>query len=163
MTARPETEDRGESKPANNRSSARLAAVQALYQLDMNDVRVEKVVAEFNRHRLGKEIEGAVYLPADRDLFAGLVRAATQRRADIDALISERLARGWTFERMNATLRALLRAGVAELLTRPDIPARVTVNEFVDVAHGFFAGEEPGFVNKILDGVARAVRPGELA
>jgi len=153
---------RPRSFAAAARSSARLAAAQALYQLELADGHAERVVAEFSRYRLGREIEGDQYLPADKELFGGLVRTATQRRPDIDALITPRLAAGWTLDRLNATLRAILRAGVAELLTRPDIPARVTINEFVDVTHSFFAGDEPGFVNKILDQVARVARPQDM-
>ncbi len=150
----------GESgKGAVPRSAARLGAVQALYQLDLDpDADADTVVAEFEAHRLGKEIEGALYAKADRTLFADIVRGVAARRDEIDGLLKGALVEGWPLDRLESVLRAILRAGTYELLARPDIPTAVIINEYVDVAHAFFDGAEPGFANGVLDRLAREMR-----
>ena len=141
------------------RSAARLGAVQALYQLELDpDADADAVVAEFEAHRLGKEIEGALYARADRALFADIVRGVTVRREEIDGLLEAVLAAGWPLERLESVLRAILRAGTYELLARPDIPTAVIINEYVDVAHAFFDDAEPGFANGVLDRLAKEIR-----
>ncbi len=141
------------------RSAARLGAVQALYQLDLDpDADADSVVAEFAAHRLGKEIEGALYAKADQVLFADIVRGVAARRDEIDGLLKGALADGWPLDRLESVLRAILRAGTYELLARPDIPTAVIINEYVDVAHAFFDGAEPGFANGVLDRLAKEVR-----
>ncbi|MFQ5348746.1 MAG: transcription antitermination factor NusB [Rhodothalassiaceae bacterium] len=153
------TQARKERNGAMPRSAARLGAVQALYQLDLDpDADADSVVAEFEAHRLGREIEGALYARADRALFADIVRGVAARGAEIDRLLSSVLAEGWPLERLESVLRAILRAGTYELLARPDIPTAVIINEYVDIAHAFFDDAEPGFANGVLDRLAKEIR-----
>ena len=143
------------------RSVARLAAVQALYQMEVSGAGVEAVVREFSEHRFDRPIggeEGATLAGADESFFADLVRGVVERQRQIDPAIARRLAQGWRLERLDATVRAILRSGAYELAHRPDVPVEVVINEYVDVARSFFEGPEPGFVNAALDGLARDVR-----
>lgn len=144
-------------------SAARLAAVQALYQMDMAGDGVEDVVAEFIAHRLADWTEDGQSIDADADLFAALSRGAGVRRDEIDVLIVGALAEGWTVERLELLLRAVLRVGTFELLARPETPAKVIINEYIEVAHAFFGKGPPGFVNGVLDRLAHDIRPGEFA
>jgi N utilization substance protein B len=144
------------------RSAARLAAVQALYQIDLTGAAVEAVVAEFVKHRLGRDIDGDNYGEADNALFAELVRGAWARREDIDRMLAVSLTPDWPLGRLEVILRAILRAGAYELLDRPDVPARVVINEYLDIAHAFYSGKEPGLVNGVLDRLARQLRAAEL-
>lgn len=146
------------SGPAGGRRRARLGAVQALYQMELTDAPVERVVPEFVAHRFGAESEDLP--PADIDLFRDLVLGAVRRQSEVDRAIARALARGWTLARLDSTLRALLRAGTYELIARPDVPVAVAVNEYVELAHAFFSGSEPGFVNGVLDRIAREAREG---
>ena len=131
-----------------SRSVARLAAVQALYQMEVSSIGVEHVIREFCEHRFDRDVDGETLAAADEGFFA------------IDTAIVKRLAEGWRLERLDATVRAILRAGAFELKSRPDVPTEVAINEYVEVAKSFFEGTEPGFVHGALDGVARDVRPG---
>ena len=145
------------------RSVARLAAVQALYQMEVSGAGVEAVVREFSDHRFdralgGEEGEGAPLAAADEAFFADLVRGVVEQQRGIDPAIARRLAQGWRLDRLDATVRAILRAGAFELSHRPDVPVEVVINEYVDLARSFFDGPEPGFVNAALDGLARDVR-----
>ena len=145
------------------RSVARLAAVQALYQMEVSGAGVEAVVREFSDHRFdralgGEEGEGAPMAAADEAFFAELVRGVVEQQRGIDPAIARRLAQGWRLDRLDATVRAILRAGAFELSHRPDVPVEVVINEYVDLARSFFEGPEPGFVNAALDGLARDVR-----
>ena len=140
------------------RSAARLAAVQALYQLEMRGETVPKLLTEFHNHRLGQEIEGAEYLAADEPFFDDVVGGVAARQVELDALIIAGLAQGWTLNRLDRPMRALLRAGVYELVARADVPAATVINEYVDVAHAFHDEKEAKFVNGLLDAVARRVR-----
>lgn len=144
------------------RSVARLAGVQALYQIEMSGERVEAVIDEFLTHRIGHEIEGAQYGAADRDYFVALVRGTMERGAEIDGLASGVLGENWTMMRLGALVRALLRAATFELSVRRDVPARVIIDEYVELAGAFFSQREPAFVNGALDRLARQTRPGEL-
>jgi N utilization substance protein B len=144
------------------RSVARLAAVQALYQIDLSAAPAETVIAEFLRHRLGREIDGEQYGEADPALFADIVTGTTERRAELDSAISGVLTPDWPLERLETVLRAILRAGAYELLARLDVPARVVISEYLDIAHAFYAGKEPGLVNGVLDRLAHVLRPGDL-
>jgi transcription antitermination protein NusB len=144
------------------RSVARLAAVQALYQIDLSAAPPETVIAEFLRHRLGREIDGEQYGEADPALFADIVTGTTERRAELDSAISGVLTPDWPLERLETVLRAILRAGAYELLARRDVPARVAISEYLDLAHAFYAGKEPGLVNGVLDRLAHVLRPGDL-
>ena len=145
-------------KSGGARSAARLAAVQALYQIDKSGGPATRVVEEFLEHRLGREIDGDVYARADETLFADVVRGVCERLGEIDPLIIGALSADWPMERVELVIRMVLRAGVYELLARPDVPAAVIISEYVDVTHAFYGGNEPGFVNGVLDRIARAVR-----
>lgn len=158
MNARPATK----LPPATRRSAARLAAVQALYQAELTATPVAGIIGEFVDHRLGREIEGETYHAADGEFFSDLVRGTTERGPQIDELIAGALVEGWTVERLDSTLRAALRAGTYELVARPDVPARVVINEYVDVARAFFGGREPGLLNGVLDRLGQRLRPGEM-
>jgi len=143
---------------SQSRSAARLAAVQALYQHRMEGTALAKLLDEFHQHRLGREIEDEHYAAADVDFFDDLVGGTLARSGEIDALLAERLAEGWSLERLDRTMLQILRAGAYELLARPDVPVGTAISEYVDVAHAFFNAREAGFVNGILDKVAKAVR-----
>jgi transcription antitermination protein NusB len=141
-----------------SRSVARLAAVQALYQMEVSSIGVEHVIREFTEHRFDRDVEGETLAAADEAFFAELVRGVVAKQAGIDASIARRLAEGWRLERLDATVRAILRAGAFELAHRPDVPTEVAIDEYVEVAKSFFEGTEPGFVNGALDAVAKDVR-----
>ena len=148
------------SAPARSlaRSAARLAAVQALYQHQMEGTPLARLLDEFHQHRLGQEIEDAHYAEAEVEFFDDLVRGVVARAEEIDALVTGRLAEGWTLGRLDKTMLQILRAGAYELLARPDVPVGVAIGEYVDVAHAFFEKREANFVNAVLDAVAKAVR-----
>jgi len=141
-----------------SRSAARLAAVQALYQHDMEGTPLPRLLKEFHDHRLGATIEDAQYHDAERDFFDDIVIGAESRREEIDALISGKLAEGWSLERLDRPMRAILRAGAYELIARADVPVGSVISEYVDVAHAFFDKRESGFVNGLLDAIAKNVR-----
>ena len=141
-----------------SRSAARLAAVQALYQHDMEGTPLPRLLKEFHDHRLGATIEDAQYHDAERDFFDDIVIGAESRREEIDALISGKLAEGWSLERLDRPMRAILRAGAYELIARADVPVGSVISEYVDVAHAFFEKRESGFVNGLLDAIAKNVR-----
>ena len=143
---------------SRSRSAARLAAVQALYQQEMEGTPTARQLKEFHDHRLGATIEDAQYHAAERDFFDDIVTGTHARRAEIDGLISQRLAEGWTLERLDRPMRALLRAGAYELIARPDVPVASVITEYVDVAHAFFDKRESGFVNGLLDAIAKEAR-----
>ncbi|WP_374587743.1 transcription antitermination factor NusB [Novosphingobium sp.] len=140
------------------RAAARLAAVQALYQIDMESTPLAQLLDEFHRHRLGVEIEGDQYAQAEVAFFDDVVKGADARRDELDELLSGKLAEGWRLERLDKTMLQILRAGAWELLARADIPTATVISEYVDVAHAFFEAREAKFVNGVLDSVAKAVR-----
>ena len=140
------------------RAAARLAAAQALYQHEMEGTPIAQLLHEFHQHRLGATIEDAEYAEAEVDFFDDVVKGASARRDEIDGVIKAKLAKGWSLERLDRAMRAILRAGTYELLARPDVPAAVVVTEYVDVAHAFFDKREAGFVNGLLDAVSKGVR-----
>jgi N utilization substance protein B len=144
------------------RSVARLSAIQALYQMEVSGVGDEAVVREFTEHRfdrdLDREIEGSKLAEADEPFFAELVRGVVAHQSAVDRAVVRRLAKGWKLDRLDATLRAILRAGAYELMHRPDVPVEVVINEYVEIAKSFFEGPEPGFVNGALDAIARDER-----
>ena len=156
------TEPSASALRGSRRGAARLAAVQALYQAELTGAQGAEVVDEFIAHRLGCEIDGVAGAQADPEFFAELVRGTLERRNEIDGLLSEALVEGWPLARLDKTLRATLRAGTFELLARSDVPARVVIAEYLEVAHAFFAGAESGLVNGVLDSLGRRLRPGEL-
>ncbi|MET0435961.1 MAG: transcription antitermination factor NusB [Devosia sp.] len=144
------------SRPANQRGAARLAAVQALYQMDVGRATLEDTLAQFSAFHLGRELEGEQYLPADADFFGQIVRGVTKNQLEIDPAIDKALAEDWPIDRIDSTLRAILRAAAFELLRRRDIPARVVITEYVDVARAFFEEDASGMVNAALDSIARS-------
>ncbi len=153
----PEAEQRrtGTTRPANQRGAARLAAVQALYQMDVGRQSLEDTLAQFQVHHLGREIEGEQYLPADADFFRQIVTGVIKSQLDIDPSIDSALDKGWPMARIDATLRAILRAATFELLRRKDIPTGVVITEYVDVARAFYEDDAPGLVNGVLDAIAK--------
>ena len=144
---------------SRSRSAARLAAVQALYQHEMEGTPIARLLTEFHDHRLGAVIEDEQYHEAERDFFDDLVTGTDARGGEIDALIAGRLAEGWTLERLDRPMRAILRAGAYELIARADVPVASVISEYVDVAHAFYDKRESGFVNGLLDAIAKAARP----
>jgi transcription antitermination protein NusB len=158
-----EAEAVGPRAGGRRRSVARLAAVQALYQLELNrEVDPEVVVREFARHRLGQEIDGDRYGEADPALFSDIVRGVKADMDRLDATISEVLTEEWPLPRFDAVLRAILRAGAYELVHRRDVPPRVSINEYTTIAHAFFSGKEPGLANGVLDKLGRRLRSSEM-
>jgi len=143
---------------SQSRSAARLAAVQALYQLEMEGSAVAPLLHQFHEHRLGATIEGATYAEAEQSFFDDVVKGVDARRGEIDALIGEKLAKGWNLDRLDRPMRAILRAGTYELIARPDVPVASVITEYVDVAHAFYDKKESGFVNGLLDAVAKGAR-----
>jgi N utilization substance protein B len=146
------------SRERRARTVARLAAVQALYQMEIAGAGAETVIREFCDHRFGADIEGERLADADEVFFGELVRGVVGDQADIDRAIAKRLASGWRLERIDATARAVLRAGAFELIHRRDVPIEVAIDEYVEIAKSFFDGAEAGFVNGALDAIARDVR-----
>jgi len=145
------------------RSTARLAAVQALYQQQMEATALNKLLDEFHQHRLGREVddedhEGEVYADAEVEFFDDLVRGVDARRDEIDEKLAAKLSGGWTLARLDKTMLQILRAGAYELIARADVPTASAINEYVDVAKAFFDDREAKFVNGILDAVAKEVR-----
>jgi N utilization substance protein B len=143
---------------SRSRSAARLAAVQALYQQEMEGTPLPRLLDEFHQHRLGRTIEDVTYTPAETDFFDDLVKGVDARRAEIDAAIAGKLAAGWTLDRLDRPMRQILRAGAYELVARIDVPTGSVISEYVDVADAFYAKREKGFVNGLLDAVAKALR-----
>ena len=138
-----------------DRSVARLAAVQALYQLETTGAGVEDVIREFREHRFEQIVEGERMAPGDEDFFSGLARGVVDEQNAVDAAIRSKLAKDWKMSRLDATARAVLRCGAFELLNRQKIPREIVIDEYVEIAKSFFDGPEPGFINGVLDAVAR--------
>jgi N utilization substance protein B len=149
-------------KKANRRGAARLAAVQALYQMDIAGAGINDIFAEFESHWLGNEVEGDTYLPAEAAFFRDVVSGVVRDQKMLDPLIDEALSKGWPLKRIEAILRAVLRAGAYELQHRKDVPGRVVVSEYVDVANAFVDREETGMVNAVLDQIGRQFRGDEF-
>jgi N utilization substance protein B len=149
-------------RKANRRGAARLAAVQALYQMDLAGTGIEEILAQFESHWIGREVEGEQYLPAEAAFFRDIVGGVVREQRKLDPLIDNALAKSWPLKRIEALLRAVLRAGCYELDHRKDVPARVIVSEYVDVAGAFVERDETGMVNAVLDQLARELRPPEF-
>ena len=145
------------------RSQARLAAVQALYQMDLAATDLNDVIAEFAAHRFGSAAEDQTVAEADLGLFSDILRGVVARQADIDPPLDAQLAAGWRLNRIDSIVRATLRSAMFEFLARPEVPARAIINEYVEVSKAFFEGDEPKLVNAVLDKVARKVRSAEFA
>ena len=146
-----------------NRSAARLAAVQALYQMDVTGKGIVDILAEFEAHWIGREIEGAEYKPAEIAYFRNILEGVLADQIAIDREVDTTLSEGWPLKRIEAVMRAILRAGDYELRKRADVPARVIVSEYVDIAGAFFEREEAGMINAVLDALARKTRAAEFA
>ena len=148
---------------AAERSSARLAAAQALYQMEVSGAGLSDVLAEFESHWIGQEVEGVQYKPAEVAFFRDIVGGVLKDQQGIDRALDAALAEGWPLKRVEALMRAILRAGFYELSSRPDVPARAAIKEYVDVAGAFYGPEESGMINAVLDLLARKTRPKEFA
>jgi len=144
---------------STSRSAARLAAVQALYQQEMEGTPTTRLIHEFHAHRLGATIGDVTYVDAEESFFDDLVSGTSARLAEIDELIAARLAEGWSLARLDKPMKALLRVGAYELLARADVPVATVLTEYVDVAKAFYDKRETGFVNGLLDALAKAARP----
>ncbi|MGI9520192.1 MAG: transcription antitermination factor NusB [Hyphomicrobiaceae bacterium] len=150
------------STPGARRSAARLASVQALYQMDIAGTDLNDVIEQFALNLLsGHEAQGEL-IKKDSAFFNEVVRGVVRRQREIDPVVDEQLAEGWRLVRVDSTLRAILRAAMFELIDRPDVPVKVVINEYIDVAHAFFGEDEPRVVNGILHHLAERYRPGEL-
>ncbi len=146
-------------RPANKRGAARLASVQALYQMDVAGTGLLETTAEYEAFRLGREIDGQTYREADAQWFRAILAGVVENQKIIDPIIRQSLTEDWPLSRLDSTLRAILRAGVYELMKRKDVPVPVAVSEYVDIAKAFYGEEEePKLVNAVLDRVARRVR-----
>ena len=145
-------------KRSISRSAARLAAVQALYQQEMEAIPIAVLLHQFHQHRLGQRIDDDQYAEAEVEFFDDLVAGADARRDELDALIAAKLAQGWSLARLDKPMKAILRAGAYELAARPDIPTATVIGEYVDVAKAFYDPRETGFVNGLLDALAKEVR-----
>ena len=145
------------------RRAARLAAVQALYQITLTGAHVKAVMAEFVRFRFGAELDGDRFVEPDRQLFANVVQGASDRPQDLDDLVRGALSAGWSMERLELLLRMILRAGAWELRDNRTVPVRLVIGEYVDLTHAFFSGPEPGMVNAVLDRLGHLLRPAEFA
>jgi transcription antitermination protein NusB len=165
MSDEAKTEKKPGRKPVGlgeRRSAARLAAVQALYQMDLTGKGLNEIIPEFERHWMGKEIEGDQYKPSDGSLFRTIVQGVLDRQKLIDPTVDEMLAKGWPLKRIETVMRAILRAGAWELMLTPDTPVKVVISEYVDIARAFFEKDETSMVNAVLDRLARQARSGEL-
>jgi N utilization substance protein B len=151
-----------EDRKANRRGAARLAAVQALYQMDIAGTGLNEILAEFESHWIGREVEGEQYLPAEAAFFRDVVEGVVREQRRLDPLIDRALSDTWPLKRIETLLRAVLRGGAYELDHRRDVPARAVVSEYVDVAKAFVGKEETGMVNAVLDALARQLRAGEF-
>ncbi|MEO0400029.1 MAG: transcription antitermination factor NusB [Pseudomonadota bacterium] len=157
--------ERGEADApaAHRRTTARLAAVQALYQMERTGIGVDSVILEFKHHRLGGDIDGVLLHDADDAFFEDAVRGVVRTQTKLDPYLERNLAANWTLKRIDSTARAILRAGLYELTARPDVPANVVINEYVALAKAFFDSDETGFINGVLDKAARELRSEERA
>jgi transcription antitermination protein NusB len=151
-----------DARKANKRGVARLAAVQALYQMELAGTGLNDILAEFESHWLGREVEGAQYLPAEAAFFRDIVSGVVREQRDLDPMIDEALQNGWPLKRIEAVLRAALRAGCYELIHRRDVPPRVVITEYADVAAAFVERDETGMVNAVLDQLARKLRAADF-
>lgn len=147
----------------DQRSAARLAVVQALYQMEVAGKGLNEIFAEFESHWIGREIEGVQYKPASLTFFRDVLQGVLTDQVAIDQQIDRVLSGGWPLARVEAVMRAVMRAGVYELRARKDVPARAVIKEYVDVAGAFFGSTESGMINAVLDKVAREERAGEMA
>ena len=159
MTSQAETPESSSDQRARLRRTARLSAVQALYQMELTGQGAHAVVMQFRNHQFGYDDEPGEYIEADEAFFEDLLTGIVARQDEVDAQAAAVLREGWKFSRLDSTVRAILRAGGYELLARDDVPTGTVINEYVDIAKAFFEGPEPGFINATLDAMGRKVRP----
>lgn len=143
---------------ARLRRTARLSAVQALYQMELTGQGANSVVKQFRNHQFGSDDEPGEYIEADEDFFEDLLTGIVNRQDEVDRLAASVVKEGWKYSRLDSTVRAILRAGGYELVAREDVPVGVVINEYVDIAKAFFEGPEPGFINATLDALSRKAR-----
>ncbi|PIT68402.1 transcription antitermination factor NusB [Bartonella tribocorum] len=146
-------------RSANKRGAARLAAVQALYQMDIVGSGVMETASEYEAYRLGKDIDGDQYLEADFQWFLAIITGVVKDQKQLDPLLHQQLSAEWSLSRLDSILRAILRAALWELINRKDVPVAVVMDEYVDIAKAFFEGDEPKLVNAVLDSIAKKIRP----
>ncbi len=158
-----EIQNKDEVRPANKRGLARLSAVQALYQMDLSGASVSSVVQEYENLRIGQEVDGDKYLEADLGWFRGIVAGVVELQTQLDPMIHDALPKDWPLSRIDILLRSVMRSGVFELLKRKDVPAKVVINEYLDVAKAFFEQDEPRLVNGVLNHIARELRENEFS
>jgi N utilization substance protein B len=151
-----------EIRPANKRGSARLSAVQALYQMDLSGASVKEIISEYEIMRIGQEVDGNTYLDADLGWFRGIVSGVVDLQKELDPKINDALPADWPLSRIDILLRSVMRSGVFELMKRKDVPAKVVINEYLDVANAFFEEDEPRLVNGVLNRIARELREDEF-
>jgi len=154
----------GDGAPAtvSRRRAARLAAVQALYELGVNGGDVEDIIIDYRNERPGAVFEGNEFAETDHDLFADVVRGVVRRNMEVREQVAQALTSSWSFDRLETVLRDVMCCGAYELMMRPDVPGRVIINEYMEVAHAFFSGDEPAMVNAVLDRIARQLRTDEF-
>ena len=152
-----------EERKANRRGAARLAAVQALYQMDIASTGLNEILAEFESHWIGREVEGEQYLPAEAAFFRDVVGGVVREQRKLDPLIDDTLNKGWPLKRIETILRAVLRAGAYELAHKKDVPGRVVVAEYGDVASAFVERDEIGMVTAVLNEVGHHFRGADFA
>ncbi|WP_297322174.1 transcription antitermination factor NusB [uncultured Bartonella sp.] len=148
----------GGTRRANKRGAARLAAVQALYQMDVAGTGILEITSEYETYRLGQEVDGEQYLDADPQWFRAIISGVVGEQRQLDPLVRQRLPDDWPLSRIDSTLRAILRAGAWEIKNRRDVPIAVVISEYVDIAKAFFDGDEPRLVNAVLDRMAKDLR-----
>ncbi len=147
----------------DRRAAARLAAVQALYQMDLTGKGLSEIILEFERFWMGKEIEGETYLPAEGALFRAIVEGVLHHQRQLDPKVDQLLTDGWPLKRIESVMRATLRAGAFELIFTKDVPVKVVISEYVNIAHAFFEREEVNMINAVLDRLGHETRPEEFA
>ena len=152
-----------EIRPANKRGSARLAAVQALYQMEISNASVSSVVQEYESLRIGQEVDGDTYLEADLGWFRGIVAGVVELQTQLDPIIHDALPDDWPLSRIDTLLRSVMRSAVFELMKRKDVPAKVVINEYLDVAKAFFEEDEPRLINGVLNRIAQELRENEFS
>ena len=162
MVSAPTPDEEREALERSGRRAARIAAVQATYQVDATGMPAHRVLAEFITHRFSSPEDAPTYMGADREFFAELVNGVAEERVRLDEIVESSLAKGWSAERIDRVLHAILRCGAFEVVCRTDIPPKVAINEYVEVARAFFESDEPGFVNGVLDTIARKARAAEM-
>lgn len=151
------------ASPVNKRGAARLSAVQALYQMDMTGSKISDVVEEYENLRIGKEVDGDEYLEADLGWFRGIVSGVVNEQKQLDPLIHQTLPEDWPLSRIDTLLRSVMRCGAFELKNRKDVPGRVVITEYIEIAKSFFEEDEPRLVNGVLDRIAKEMRPEEFS